>query len=605
MRLWKKNAFLFFVLIFSSLIPSRSGAQIPTVAGDGRGPSLPSHLQVNVMDARYAARGDGINDDTIALQAAIDDAGRDGTVVFPSRTVFRVSGLKMKEYSKIVAWGAKLVPLGPGQTVLTIPSGPTLQTNGKVLIEGLEIDGKGQPRTTGLKIENHAQVELIAPFIHDCSDTGLLLDGTQFADLYAPRIYKNYVGIKIYSKEGAGGGNSNNFFGGQIVGNTIGVLQSTPKLVQTSNYFYNTAMLSNTEAAVAVFGSLAGSTLYLIGGAPEGNAPPTAPVSVTVDGHQIPRATLYASDFSTIYVEDLFIADASAAPWSIVRNHSKIAFHNTEGYGKPSASLVVADATSSVLFSGNSSTVGHVNNIAVWPSSITTQAGLWAGSGQPLFVPAGVSNLFGNEARTPNLSGEGIIKSRSVDDSIFGQVNSAKFDSKPGTSENNRVIFGGLSHIPRESSDVLVSFLMKPVENCNAGCDFQVGLYPGGDAYGTSVNLTSGHWTRVVVLYPSWPGGKDVKIVVYPKGSSGAAVEFAGVQASLGAHGSIQTLQDFSQVIGTGAVGQIPRDTKKSQPDTGRAKVFRCELTGKLPAGSLTTDASACGASEDTGLRIP
>lgn len=563
------------------------------------------YAQVNPMAARYAAKGDGTSDDTNALQAAIDEAGTEGTLVFPPRAVFRVSGLKLKEYTKIIAWGAKLVPAGPAQTVLTIPSGATLQTNGKALIEGLEIDGKGQPETTGLRIENHAQIELIAPFIHDCGAVGLFLHGTQFADIYAPRLLKNYVGVKIYSEEMSGGGNSNNFFGGQIVGNIIGVLQFSPKFLQTSNYFYNTSMLANSEAAVAVIGSNAGSTLYLIGGAPEGNAPASAPSFMIVDGHKISRAALYVANFSTVYVDEVFIADALAAPWSIVENHSKIAFHNAQGYGIPTESLVVADGTSSVLFTGDFSAVGHVSNIGAWPSSVSTQSGLWAGFGQPLYASTDVSNWFRGDAATPLLTGKEIRATRFDIDPVFGQVNNAEFDAKPGNSEINRVTFGGLIRSSSETSDVLVSLLMKPIANCALTCGFQVGLYPGGNAYGISVNLVEGRWTRVVVFIPSWPGGKDVGMVAYPTDSSGATIDFARVQISYGAHGSEQTLQDFSQVVGTGAVGGVSGNPSRARSGSVTGSILLCTSAGKLPVGTLTTDASACGASADTGLTIP
>ena len=59
-------------------------------------------LEYNVAD--YGAIGDGITDDTEAIQAAIDDATKGGLIVFPTGT-FMVRGLKIK-YSGITLTGA-------------------------------------------------------------------------------------------------------------------------------------------------------------------------------------------------------------------------------------------------------------------------------------------------------------------------------------------------------------------------------------------------------------------------------------------------------------------------------------------------------------------
>lgn len=63
------------------------------------------NLEYNVVD--YGALGDGITDDTEAVQAAIDDAINGGSVIFP-RGVFMVRGLKLRRHGITLVGAARL-----------------------------------------------------------------------------------------------------------------------------------------------------------------------------------------------------------------------------------------------------------------------------------------------------------------------------------------------------------------------------------------------------------------------------------------------------------------------------------------------------------------
>ena len=83
--------------------------------GDNHNSAFPghhSHNAINVKDARYAAVGDGVTDDTASLQRAIDDANRTGAPVFIPRGAFRTSR------TLVVPAGVQLVGLARHLTTI-------------------------------------------------------------------------------------------------------------------------------------------------------------------------------------------------------------------------------------------------------------------------------------------------------------------------------------------------------------------------------------------------------------------------------------------------------------------------------------------------------
>lgn len=69
-----------------------------------------SRLQINVVD--FGAKGDGVTDDTNAIQAAIDSAENGGIIAIP-RGTYMVRGLKVKRHGITITgearWGTRLV----------------------------------------------------------------------------------------------------------------------------------------------------------------------------------------------------------------------------------------------------------------------------------------------------------------------------------------------------------------------------------------------------------------------------------------------------------------------------------------------------------------
>lgn len=107
-----------------------------------------SRIRINVIN--YGAVGDGVTDDTDAIQAAIDDAVAGGAVEFP-RGIYLVRGLTIKKHGTALVGGARW-----GTRIKRFASSnePLVNISGKASVNGhlrycalinIALDGNGMP----------------------------------------------------------------------------------------------------------------------------------------------------------------------------------------------------------------------------------------------------------------------------------------------------------------------------------------------------------------------------------------------------------------------------------------------------------------------------
>lgn len=106
-------------------------------------------LEFNVAD--YGAIGDGVTDDTEAVQAAIDDATNGGSIVFP-RGVFMIRGVKVRKHGITLVGAARLgtrvVRLSGTEPLIDISGTGTLDNHIKYCsLANIMLSGNNMPGT--------------------------------------------------------------------------------------------------------------------------------------------------------------------------------------------------------------------------------------------------------------------------------------------------------------------------------------------------------------------------------------------------------------------------------------------------------------------------
>jgi hypothetical protein len=174
------------------LAAGAGGALLPIAAMAATPPREPRAMQ---SAASFGATGDGVTDDTAALQAALDTAfrpGGTGFLVIPPGTyrvgrTLRISlagaQANVTHHSGIQAHGARLLStIGDGQNVFEVYSRATVRF---LLIEGLDISGSGHDGH-GILLDCDANGNYLYNFclrdvvVQNCGGDGCRLIGNVF-----------------------------------------------------------------------------------------------------------------------------------------------------------------------------------------------------------------------------------------------------------------------------------------------------------------------------------------------------------------------------------------------------------------------------------------
>jgi hypothetical protein len=428
-----------------------------------------------------------------------------------------------------------------------------LQTSDKFLVDGVRIDCNGQPNSTGIYIGgDHGQAALRNVSIVNCTAAGLKLEGAQFGEYSNVSLYRNFVGLKIYSTSTGGGGNSNTFYGLKAVGGTVGVvIAANSGYGMGSDYFVNPSLLDNSTTAMAVFGNKWASDIHWYGGAPEYTAKRGTPetATVNVDGRVVKRATVYAN-LARVYLTDVEIGEAQVNPFARAENNSDIILSNVAGYGNTGGYLVSADESSTTTIEGHLDSAGSIDNAVAYPSVM--KGGPFRISGAPIMAlnPL-IPNAYRGNAKAPALADSGGAKSSpSNNDARLGAVSSVTHSAGPGNQQSNRANFGNIISTPVASnSNVLVSILAKS----SVDCAYVMQAYGDGRT-AVHAHLLAGQWKRFVIFKPNLQPRGDFVLVGFPEDSSGPTVSFTALEVLAEPADSWNSSGYAGVVLTTGAV---------------------------------------------------
>ena len=197
-------------------------------------------FQINVKDAPYSAKGDGITDDTIAIQAAIDVCynANGGTVYFPEGTYLGNINKIFHSYAKSIRFlgagmGITTVKAYTAAPVFDLGGDGDANTNINVWFENITIDGNSHA-SHGVKLTASAFNRFENVQIQDCNK-GAWLRGGIYSDFRECMLDNNIDGyyqeyFAPYSP------NLNKITGGRIADNSrFGIFADTGRFLMITN----------------------------------------------------------------------------------------------------------------------------------------------------------------------------------------------------------------------------------------------------------------------------------------------------------------------------------------------------------------------------------
>jgi hypothetical protein len=184
-----------------------------TVGAEGSINEIPySLLQANVLKSvkAFGATGDGVTDDTVAIQAAIDAGSTGGYVYFPTGTYVISSTITMQPGMIINSANAKLDGNYGGVLL-------SMGHQSKILGH-MEIDGNDIASSVGIQYGTGAvwQTHIQSAYIHNCKAEGVCLKSDSSSGVYYNtcdiiRIELCGTGMKFQTTTGIAKVNANQF----------------------------------------------------------------------------------------------------------------------------------------------------------------------------------------------------------------------------------------------------------------------------------------------------------------------------------------------------------------------------------------------------------
>lgn len=509
--------------------------------------NVEAKLAQNVSVKDFGAVGDGVTDDTAAVQAAIDSISTQGLVFFPAGT-YSVSGVSLRtgiEVSLLGAGGSTLKARAGTTVVLTIPSDTT--RDGMRAIRDIAIDGASVANVVGIKsgvsplAMLYLRIENV--MVYGC-DTGIDLYSAMEHTLVDVALKSNVIGMKLRQDAIGGGGNANAFIRCAFQSNTVGAfLYGSSIYPMHNNGFYSCIFQSNTLCGFAMFDTDSGcqiSTSHF-----EGNG--TAGTTLSVDGKTVYKSSV-TLDNSSLSIVDCALAE-TVNPCFKLLNAGRLSLTNTYGYGLTSGTFIDGTLTETVEFYGHYSALGKCYcYVARWPDTFTINQ-TFAAIGDVIVTP---SPIVANEFTTSspvvpllqNAAGGSTINA-DAGDAKMGMVSNATFAASSGSTSSNRVIISacGPAGTVTNGDKWLISFMVRSSVATNLSFNVTSGSYV---TY-TSCPVDT-KWRRVVLSFTASTSNAAI-LYIYPSSAEGATVYFGKLQSlKVASGGDVRALSEVMRL---------------------------------------------------------
>lgn len=483
-----------------------------------------------VTVTEYGAIGDGVTDDTAAIQAAINAvaAAGGGSLYFPSDGPYATTGVTIPGSATSLS---NVSLEGNGATTLKALAGASIvvscamdiNRDGPRVIRKLKIDGNNVANVIGIRTGDSSGAALHV-YLEDldvqrCA-VGIDLYSAMENSLVNVVCRINTVGIKLRADVVNGGGNSNTFLRVALQDNTIGLFYNgVSALPMHNNAFYSCLFQSNTLCALAGFS--ADDAFVVDNSHFEGNGVSGAPL--VVDGLTVNRCSIQL-DATLLHVRDSQLSEGAANPCIKLQSGASIQLTNAYGYGNTGGVFIDGTLSETVEFYGRHVGTAQVKaHVARWPDQLSTISHFEA-SGRVVLEPtARVANDYvASSPAVPllqNAAGGAVINADAGDADV-GLASNVTYAAAVGSTGGHRVTINALPTGVTSGESWIVTFLLR----ASIATEMNFSITDGSYAFLPAKVNTK--WRRVVMMFKASAANAPL-LYCYPTAADAPTVYFS------------------------------------------------------------------------------
>lgn len=499
---------------------------------------------VSVKD--FGAVGDGVTDDTAAIQAAIDSGAQ--TIFFPDGD-YLCGGLTVPDNVYNIEGTGTLLANADSVTVMQVLTDISREHT-KSISGGLRILGNGFSDVVGLHLgsvgpstnpEAVLYMSIRDITIKDCQ-TGL------YSNVSMEHVYENVVlvsntiGMNFINDPTNGGNNANTFIGMRFNSNTVGVavINTATGLPLHNNSFIGCTFQENTTCGAYVRTDGVALSPY------------------------IQNVSFYNSHFESNGTgTNVVIAGRTYQTCDIEAIRSQITVNGMDG-GSSNVNFVKAlqysiinlvnvtgspGANSEFVSNDGTCTIYENELVSASSSKSISSYGQLSGINDLRVVGSPFINigLYRNDSTMANPvvplinNSTGTLANGYVKDSNFGLVSYVQFNTVAGSTASNRNYW--LAAPASAGTPFIISFYVKS----SASSSFDIRTFNPGQ-YQTISKTLDTSWQRIVFAGTNTASG--IGVYIYPNDTVGATLYFKGLQVI-----NSSSISDINNVYQNGIVG--------------------------------------------------
>ena len=544
------------------------------------------------------AIGNGVANDTAALQAALNKAVTQGRRLYIPSGTYLVTGLTVAANNAGRVWiygDSRTVLKASTSSVTILDIGPDQnRTNGIGVIESIEFDGASQASSLGLKLGSNAtSAQALLYFeVRNCNFIrnyeGIFLGNVQEFTFYNSVSQRNTVGIVVESAPSTGGATVLNFIGAKVQDNVIGFFGKNLFSSYIGGWnFTNSTIQANRLGGFYVFGGAGVNTKidlinftnthFETNGYDSNWWLNTIPVfasnpgSFSYRGESLTIANVYSKNCRLSFLSGEVGTGVVSTASFVLRDRSFLTIQDSNLAGN--TTHTDTDDTSYCTVEGQVIVSGTLNNLTKWEGlSYQRNGSNFRASGVPILTRTGIIQ---NNYTAPGLNptsphAEDLVgaSGSKVYERGLGQIQRVSYLSSTGSSSTNRAVFNFFTSNINVDDFLMWSILVKANKATSITYQTQAASGSIGGPYTVKIGTTL---KRICVggLSPNTEAS-GYKLFAYPADSEGAQVDFTSMMVYYKPSAEFTLNNDHDFIIQKGLYSDMRDDVfSPVMPTTG------------------------------------